>query len=64
MYQAVSYIWNIANEEEWERTVNEFTNWLNSVFMPIVERCTNDLNNFVKRLLKGVLSSKGLYGRY
>lgn len=31
--------WNIANEEEWERTVNEFTNWLNSVFMPIVERC-------------------------
>ena len=47
-----------------ERTVNEFTNWLNSVFMPIVERCTNDLNNFVKEVVERVLSSKGLYGRY
>ena len=27
--------------------------------MPIVERCTNDLNNFVKRLLKGFYPQKG-----
>lgn len=52
--------WNVANEEEWERTVNEFTNWLNSVFMPIVERCTNDLNNFVKEVVeRGFYPQKG-----
>lgn len=43
--------WNIANDEDWGQTVNEFTNWLESVFMPIVERCMKDLGNFVKEVV-------------
>ncbi|MFE6799379.1 hypothetical protein [Paenibacillus chitinolyticus] len=42
--------WNIANEENWERTVKEFTNWLDSVFIPIVECCMIDLDNFVQQV--------------
>ncbi|CAH1225248.1 hypothetical protein PAECIP111890_05771 [Paenibacillus sp. JJ-223] len=31
--------------------VSEFTNWLDSVFMPIVDKCMNDLDNFVKEVV-------------
>ncbi|SFD38257.1 hypothetical protein SAMN04488168_1369 [Bacillus sp. 491mf] len=52
--------WNIANGEDWGGTVNEFTNWLDSVFMPIVERCMNDLDNFVKEVvIRGFYPPKG-----
>ncbi|NMD71271.1 hypothetical protein HHO41_13285 [Bacillus sp. DNRA2] len=43
--------WNIAHDEDLGMTVNEFTNWLDSVFMPIVERCMNDLDNYVKEVV-------------
>ncbi|WGV58811.1 hypothetical protein QIH01_25600 [Brevibacillus brevis] len=43
--------WNIANEEAWDQTVNEFTSWLDSVFVPIVDSCMNDLDNFVKQVV-------------
>ncbi|MED4533995.1 hypothetical protein ABET51_04885 [Metabacillus fastidiosus] len=48
--------WNIANEADWNRTVKEFTNWLDSVFIPIVESCMNDLDDFVKQVV-----SQGFY---
>ena len=52
--------WNVANREDWDRTVNEFTNCLDSVFMPIVERCANDLDNFVKEVvISGFYPSNG-----
>lgn len=52
--------WNVANEEYWDLTVNEFTNWLDNVFMPIVDSCMNDLDNFVKRVvLKGFYPPNG-----
>jgi len=43
--------WNIANEKDWNQVVSEFTNWLDSVFMPIVDKCMNDLDNFVKEVV-------------
>ncbi|MDR9856639.1 hypothetical protein RJP21_23840 [Paenibacillus sp. VCA1] len=43
--------WNIANEKDWNQAVSEFTNWLDSIFMPIVDKCMNDLDNFVKEVV-------------
>jgi hypothetical protein len=51
--------WNIAKEESWTKTVQEFTDWLNTVFFPIVNRCTNDLNNFVLQV-----TSEGFYPEF
>lgn len=52
--------WNIANEEDWDRTIEEFTSWLDSSFMPIVESCMNDLENFVKQVaMRGFYPSNG-----
>ncbi|MNI83241.1 hypothetical protein D3C73_1400300 [compost metagenome] len=42
--------WNIAKEEDWSSTIEEFTNWLNHVFMPMVERCEHDLDAFVAQV--------------
>ncbi len=39
--------WNIANKEDSHQAVIEFTDWLDRVCMPIIEKCTNDLDNFV-----------------
>lgn len=52
--------WNIANEKDWKQTVYQFTKWLDSVFMPIVDSCINDLDNFVKKVvLRGFYPSNG-----
>ncbi|XOK62270.1 hypothetical protein ACJ7K1_03800 [Paenibacillus elgii] len=52
--------WNVASEKDWDRTVKEFTNWLDSLFIPIVERCMNDLDNFVKEVvLRGFYPQRG-----
>ncbi|MGN7760628.1 hypothetical protein [Paenibacillus sp. 22594] len=52
--------WNIANEDNWDYAVQEFTNWLDSVFIPIVECCMNDLDNFVKQVtVEGFYPSRG-----
>lgn len=52
--------WNIANEEDWDRTIDEFTSWLDSSFMPIVESCMNDLDDFVKQVaMRGFYPSSG-----
>ena len=52
--------WNIANEKDWEQTFNEFTNWLDNVFIPIVDSCINDLDNFVKQVvLRGFYPENG-----
>ena len=52
--------WNIAKMEDWEKTVNEFTNWLDKTFIPMVDNCMNDLDNYVKKvLLEGFYPPKG-----
>ncbi|MFF2088874.1 hypothetical protein [Paenibacillus sp. NPDC058174] len=43
--------WNIANEENWNQAVEEFASWLDSVFLPIVENCMNDLDDFVEKVV-------------
>lgn len=42
--------WNVAKEEYWESAVNEFTGWVDAVFIPIVENCTTNLKNYVKQV--------------
>ncbi len=39
--------WNIASKQDADQTVSDFLNWLDYICMPIVERCTTDLDNFV-----------------
>jgi hypothetical protein len=52
--------WNITKERDWEQAVNEFSNWLDNEFMPIVDSCTNDLDNFVKQVvLRGFYPQNG-----
>lgn len=51
---------NIADKEDWEKTVDEFTNWLDETFTPIVNSCMNNLEKFVKNCIRRILSSKWL----
>lgn len=52
--------WNIANKDDWEKTVNEFTNWLDETFIPIVDNCRNNLDSFIKKVaLEGFYPPKG-----
>lgn len=41
---------NIADKEDWEKTVDEFTNCLDETFTPIVNSCMNNLESFVKEV--------------
>lgn len=52
--------WNIANETNWTQAVTEFIDWLNSVFVPIVDCCMYDLSHFVERVVdQGFYPEKG-----
>lgn len=43
--------WNIAEQENWSLVIEEFTAWLDEVFMPIVQECTNNLENFINQVV-------------
>lgn len=52
--------WNIADEKDWKQAVNEFTIWLESVFVPIVCNCRDDLESFVNQVvLRGFYPADG-----
>lgn len=44
--------WNIASEDSWDKTVDEFTEWLDKTGMPMMDECLNNLDEFVKRVAK------------
>ncbi len=52
--------WNIAEEKDWKQTVDEFTNWLERVFIPMVNNCSNELDDYVKEVaLRGFYPLNG-----
>jgi hypothetical protein len=52
--------WNIAKEEWWDVAIEQFTDWLDINFMPIVEECENNLDNYVYKVVEqGFFPSKG-----
>lgn len=52
--------WNVATEDTWETTISEFTKWLDTVCMPIMEECTNNLNGYLERLVEqGIFRTTG-----
>lgn len=52
--------WNVATEEVWDDTVEEFTKWLNTMCIPIIDECTNKLDEYVKKVVeKGFYPWKG-----
>ncbi|GEM_PF-4870629 len=52
--------WNIAKEESWTKAVNEFMNWLNIYCLPVVDKCTNDLDYYVHQVVsEGFCPKKG-----
>lgn len=44
--------WNIAKESSWDKTVEEFTGWLDKMGMPMMRECTDNLDEFVKKVAK------------
>lgn len=44
--------WNVASEDSWDKTVDEFTEWLDKIGMPMMDECLNNLDEFVKRVAK------------
>lgn len=44
--------WNVATEDVWDDVVYEFTEWLNTTCFPIIEECTNNLNEYMKKVVK------------
>lgn len=44
--------WNVAKENTWEETVEEFTNWFDTMGIPMIEECTNNLEEFVRKVAK------------
>lgn len=48
--------WNVATEEVWNNTVKEFSEWLNTMCIPIMEECTNNLDEYIKNVVE-----KGFY---
>jgi len=53
--------WNIAVRENWNQAMEEFTTWLDEVFMPIVHECTNNLDVFIKKVVSDGFYSLGGY---
>lgn len=50
--------WNVAKEESWSRTVEEFVNWFDNICIPIVNKCSNDLENYVFEVVSEGFCSK------
>ena len=44
--------WNVAKEDTWDETVEEFTNWFDNMGLPMIEECTNNLDEYVKKVAK------------
>lgn len=44
--------WNVAKEYTWDETIEEFTNWFNTMGIPMIEECTNNLDEYVKKVAK------------
>lgn len=44
--------WNVAKEYTWDETVEEFTNWFNTMGIPMIEECTNNLDEYLKKVTK------------
>ncbi len=54
--------WNVAKEDAWEMAIEEFMEWLNTTGVPIIEECTNNLNEYVEKVVKhGFYPSLGYY---
>lgn len=44
--------WNIAEEKDWDYTCSEFIEWLEKNFICLVKKCTENLDQFVRDVVK------------
>lgn len=52
--------WNVATPESWDQAVEQFTLWIDNVFMPIVHAGIDNLQQFVKKVISdGFYPPKG-----
>lgn len=52
--------WDIAKKEWWDVAIEEFTDWLDNNFMPIVGECANNLDDYVRKVVvQGFYPPKG-----
>lgn len=54
--------WNVATEDTWDDTIDEVTEWIDTLCMPIVEELTSNLDLYVEKVVKeGFYPSHGYY---
>ncbi len=44
--------WNVAKEEMWDETIEEFTHWLETECFPIMNECMNNLDEYLERVVE------------
>lgn len=44
--------WDIAKKEDWQIAIDEFTGWLDEAYMPVVNSCMNNLDNYVVQVAR------------
>ncbi len=51
--------WNVAKKEMWDEAIEEFTNWFETECIPIMNECTNNLDEYVKKV-----AEEGFYPKH